>query len=109
MILKMMLIYYLGGGDFDGGGWLQCTPVVRIKRPECILAELLGIAAWENLGWRITWMGILRVGILWVEILWVEILWGGNTLSGGYLEWEYFGWGITWVENEEEGVHKESQ
>ena len=84
VILKMVLIYYLGGGDFDGGGWLQCTPVVRIKRPECILAELLGIAAWENLGWRITWMGILRVGIFWVE----------NTLGGNTLGWEYFGVGI---------------
>ena len=34
---------------------------------------------------------------------------GGNTLGWEYLEWEYFGWRITWVENEEEGVHKESQ
>ena len=84
VILKMVLIYYLGGDDFDGGGWLQCTPVVRIKRPECILAELLGIAAWENLGWRITWMGILRVGIFWVE----------NTLGGNTLGWEYLEWRI---------------
>ena len=84
VILKMVLIYYLGGDDFDGGGWLQCTPVVRIKRPECILAELLGIAAWENLGWGITSS--------------VNILGGGD-----------LGWRITWVENEEEGVHKESQ
>ena len=73
VILKMVLIYYLGGDDFDGGGWLQCTPVVRIKRPECILAELLGIAAWENLGWGITLNGNILGQNIWVE----------ETLGGG--------------------------
>ena len=27
----------------------NCTPVVRVKRPESVLAELLSIAAWEYL------------------------------------------------------------
>ena len=35
------------GGDGDGGDWSQ--PVVGVKRPECILAELLRIASWKYL------------------------------------------------------------
>ena len=34
-------------GDGDGGDWSQ--PVVGVKRPECILAELLRIASWKYL------------------------------------------------------------
>ena len=59
-----MATYYFGedvGGGGGGGGVevvvavkmmvvVDFKPVVRIKRSECVLAKLLGIAPWKYLG-----------------------------------------------------------
>ena len=48
MLVVMVTLMVMVINYFDE----HCTPVVRIKRPESIFAELLSIAAWEYLEWR---------------------------------------------------------